>query len=331
MRKVKLDNDKVNFTFITDIHLSTVAPGRRGDDYQRAILDKLHFVSELTHKINGACLCGGDFFHVKNARSPANSLAMISEAIEELGAFPQGKLWGAQGNHDLLNDSILDGQPLGVLIAAGVYHDLSVSPVVFTDEAESVQVLVEAFPYEHSGTLDRILNASPRPKGVQYRIGIVHAYGEPGNGGSMFGEPIIGYNECKGSDYDFLLWGHDHSRKETVEVENTTHVHLGSLSRASLDSDQVDRPVVCALLSFTSDGVRYKEKEIPVAPLEISFVTADKPVERVEKSDEIKEFFADMDEQVGELDVEDPRDILKSICPPEEHEVLVLINDLCEF
>jgi DNA repair exonuclease SbcCD nuclease subunit len=298
------------------------------------MLGKLKFISDLTHRLHGASLCGGDVFNIKNPKSEANNHGFMTRVITALREFPGGELFGSTGNHDLTADdpASVPTQPIGVLFAAKVYHDLVADPVLFTNNDESVNVLVETFPYEHGDkTLARLRATGTRPEGVQYRVGIVHAYGAPGNGGSMFGEPIIGYNELIGVDYDFLLWGHDHSRKETVEIGNITHVNLGALSRASLDSDQVDRPVVCSILSFAEGGIRFKEKEIPVAPLEISFITADKPVERVEKSDEIKEFFADMDEQVGELDAEDPRDILKSICPLEEHEVLVLINDLCEF
>jgi hypothetical protein len=34
----------------------------------------------------------------------------------------------------------------------------------------------------------------------------------------LFGEPTLGYNQLKDVDFDFLLWGHDHSRKETEQV-----------------------------------------------------------------------------------------------------------------
>jgi hypothetical protein len=83
----------------------------------------------------------------------------------------------------------------------------------------------------------------------------------------------------------FLLWGHDHSRKETETVGNITHVNLGSMARAAFSYDEKDRPVVATILSFAQDGIRYKEKDIPVKPLEVVFVHADKGVERAGKAE----------------------------------------------
>ena len=146
----------------------------------------------------------------------------------------------------------------------------------------------------------------------------------------MFGE-AIGYNQIKDVDYDFLLWGHDHSRHETVKVGTPTHINLGSLARAAYDYDELDRPVVATILSFSEEGVKYKEKEVPVTPLAIAFKTADKPVVDVVKSDEIKEFFAAMEEQVGGIESTDPREILKTLCPADEPELLEMVNELCEL
>jgi DNA repair exonuclease SbcCD nuclease subunit len=334
MQTIKLPHDKVNFTWITDLHLSAVPPGRREDDYHHAILSKIRFVRELTHKISGVGLCGGDVFHSKNSRSAANSLQFISDVVTEFREFPYSRLFGAVGNHDLApGDSreSLSKQPLGLLIAAGAYQDITEDPVLFINQDETIKVLVETFPYEHGdAALQRLLATGKRPEGVTHRIGILHAYGEPGNGGGMFGE-AIGYNQVQHLDYDFMLWGHDHSRKETVEVGNVTHVHVGSLARAAYDYDELDRKVVTTILSFAKDGIRYKEKEIPVSPLAIAFKSADKPILDVTKSDEIKEFFAAMDEQVGEIESTDPNEIIKALCPVDEPKLLALVRELCDF
>lgn len=334
MKTVKLHHDKVNFVYSTDWHTSTRPPGRRQDDYQSAILNKVKFICDLTHKIHGIGLCGGDVFHVKNPKSPANGLPLLFALLRQLRQFPTRQVYGAIGNHDILYDRMdsLPHQPLGILVAAGAYHNLNDEPVLFVNEDETVRVLVETFPYEHSGegALQRLLASGPRPSEATYRIAIVHAYGEPGNGGGMFGE-AIGYNQIKHLDYDYMLWGHDHSRHETVEVGNITHVNLGSLARAAYDYDELDRSVVATILSFATDGVRYKEKEVPVSPLNIAFKAVDKPVQDVAKSDEIKEFFIAMDEQVSDIEATDPSEVLKLICPPDEQSLLNLVKELCEL
>lgn len=112
--------------------------------------------------------------------------------------------------------------------------------MIFTNNDASVKVLVDSFMYaEEDITLERALNAPPCPDDVQYRIGILHAYANPGNAGSMFGHRTLGYHEFAESDYDLILWGHDHSREKTITDGNTTHIRLGSLSRASLAEDEV--------------------------------------------------------------------------------------------
>lgn len=340
MRVITLPHEKVNLVWSTDWHIAAEPPGRRSDDYQAAILRKLKFIGELTHRLNGAALCGGDVFHVKNAKSPSNSLSLIAELITTLQEFPYGGVFGSVGNHDLSFDRMdsLPSQPLGVLIAAGVYYNLNEEPVVFTTQDFSVSVLVETFPYERGDVLlEHLLQVGYRPTFTcdageftpTYRIAILHAYGEPGKGGTLFGEPKIGYDQVAHLDYDFMCWGHDHSRKETEQVGNITHVNLGSLARAALATDEVDRPVVAAILSFATDGVRYKEKEVPVTPLQIAFTTADKPMEKVAKSDAVKEFFAEMDEQVGDIETTDVREILETICPDEDKPVLGIVYEVC--
>jgi len=330
---IRLDTDTVNIVYSTDWHLSDKAPGRRQDDYRRAILDKIEFVRKLTEEVEGVAVCGADVFHIKNPKSPANSFSLLVETLHALRRFPLQGIWGTVGNHDLSFDSMstLPNQPLGLLIAAGVYRNLIGDPVVFGNKQDTVRVQVEAFPYGNGDeTLKRLLATGKRPDDITYRVGVVHAYGQPGNGGDMFGERKIGYSEIGHLDYDFLLWGHDHSRHESETVGNITHINLGSLARAAYASDEVERPVVATVLSFATGGVDYKEHPIPVKPLEIAFTLADKGVENVVKTDEVTEFFAEMDEAVGGIESSDPREVLTQLCQNDKP-LLDLVIQLCEL
>jgi hypothetical protein len=160
-------------------------------------------------------------------------------------------------------------------------------------------------------------------------VGIVHAYGGPGPSSTYFGEKSIGYDEVAKSDFDYLLWGHDHSREETVKVGNVTHIRLGSLARAALDTDQVDRPVCVSVLSFPEEGeVKVKEIPIPIKPLEQAFVVADQAVRKVEKSEEMKQFFSKMDEAVDGVETSDPAEALRLLCP-DDPSLLALAKELC--
>jgi len=330
---VKLAHSRVNFVWITDLHLSAIPPGRRGDDYAEVVFNKLKFVRELTDKLNGVCLVGGDVFHNKYPKSPGNSLGLIEESIHLFSSFPLGKVWGTIGNHDISNDRLetLPNQPLGILIAAGVYHNLVNNPVLFVNQDESVKVSVETFSYAGGEqTLKNILAAGPRHPEAKYRVGIVHAYGMPGNGGTIFGEPKIGYNQVKGADFDYLLWGHDHSRTETEEVGGITHIRFGSMARAAFSYDEKERPVSAAIISFAQDGIRYKEKPIPVQPLEVVFVHADKGVEKVGKSSTVLDFFSQMDDAVEGIETSEPREVLKTLAG-DDPKLLQLVLELCNL
>lgn len=312
---VIVPHDDLNFTYITDLHLSHVPIGRRRDNYRQAIFDKINFVRDLTEKINGIGLCGADVFHYKKPDHPSNCISLLAEAWSVFSGFPTGRIYGSVGNHDLFFDRMdsLPTQPLGILMATGVYHNLVETPVLFVNKSQTFGVLVEAFPYENDGAkvLPRIMDPAPRPPLAKYRIGIVHQYGEPGNRGSLYGTAKIGYNEVADSDYDFLLWGHDHSRKETVTVGNTTHVNLGSLARAALPTDEDDHPVVCTVLRFKEEGAyRPKEVLIPVKPLQVAFTTADKGMDKVAKSLEVSEFFDSMEEAVNGIQSVEPREVV---------------------
>jgi hypothetical protein len=336
LKKIQLQDPKnrINLVYTTDWHLTEIPPSRRKDDYRAAILEKIERIRDLVEKLNGAGLCGGDIFHHKQPRHAGNSFRLIIDLINVLRRFPQGRIFGAIGNHDIQFDRMdtLPHQPLGLLMELGVYHDLNQDAVLFTNSDETLKVSVETFPYLADGkALGAILGAGPRLPGVQHRIGIVHAYGHPGDAGNLFGEPTIGYDQLKEADFDFLLWGHDHSRVETQQVGKPTHIRLGSLARAALSYDEVDRPVCAAILSFKPDGsVAYKEQGIPVKPLEIAFQTADKGMERISKSDEIKEFFVGMDEAVAGMDTTDTREVIKQLCA-DDSRLMQMIFELCEL
>lgn len=334
---IKLDDPKnrVNLIWTTDWHFSDRPVGRRKDDYRAALLDKLTYVRGLVEKLHGAALCGGDVFHHKKPNHEANSFRLIIDIMNALRRFPHGKVFGSIGNHDLSYDRMdsLRRQPLGLLIEVGAYHNLNNQPVIFTNQDESLRVSVETFPYaEGEETIKNILNAGPRQPNITHRVGIVHAYGHSGDASSFFGQTrTIGYNELIGADFDILCWGHDHSRHETEEVGGITHINLGSMARAAYTYDEIERPVVAAIMSFQPDGTwQYGEKPIPVKPLEIAFAAADKGVETIAKSEEIENFFADMDEAVQGIEVNDPRQVIKELCK-DDPELENLVLELCDL
>ena len=327
---VKLPHPEVRLVWTTDWHFSDTPPGRRADDYRAAMFAKLEFTRELTERVHGVAITGADVFHRKHPKE--NSVNLIISLIHALRRFPTGCVYGGVGNHDISWDRMasLPHQPLGVLIASQAYHNLIEDPVIFTNEDESVRVQVEAFPYDDElVTLERILESGKkRPAGIDYRIGIVHQFGTPGNRSNLYDSVKIGYNELKDVEYDFLFWGHDHSRKKTMTVGNVTHINVGSMARAAFAYDEVERPVVAVILALGKDGVKLQEKAIPVKSLDLAFSKADKGMEGVRKTSGVTEFFSDMDQAVDGIESADPRAVLKALCP-EDSKLVQLVEELC--
>lgn len=327
---VQLETDDLFLSFITDIHLSDRAPGRRMDDYRTAIINKIKVAQEWTNRMGGVCLCGGDVFHIKNPSSLSNSNELINEAIDVFGGFNTGKVYGIVGNHDIQYDRFdtLDNQPLGVLIHAGVYDAMPYQMIVRSKSGLMVEVC--GFWYEDELSLLEKLN-SGRPKRLcDYRIGMAHAMARPGGVQEMHGHPIIGYDLLEGIDFDCFLWGHDHSRVEPTEVGNCTHFHPGSLSRAALSQDEVDRPVTILGLKFTEEGWGFKEREVPTTPLDAAFRTADKKVNRVGDSSEVQGFIQGMSSSIGSIEVSDPRAVIEELCGKDQ-KLLDICMEVCEL
>jgi DNA repair exonuclease SbcCD nuclease subunit len=324
--------EQAEFVFVTDLHLSALAPGRRVDDYEEALFVKLKAVQDWAHRRGAICLCGGDVFHIKSPLSKGNSNLMINRAIDLFGGFPSGKVYGIVGNHDIQFDrhDTLDQQPLGILVHAGVY-DILQDSVIFKD-VNGLQVEVVGFHYEEEmALLQRILGTPSRPEGVDYRIGIAHAMARPGGAQSHFGHPIIGYDLLEDVDFDCILWGHDHSFVEDTEVGKCLHVHPGSLARAALSSDETDREVHAVGLKFRdAEEWGLLKKKLPVTPLEIAFRTQDREILKADESTEVQGFVRDMGQRLGTIATVDALAVLEDLTK-DDKQLQELVKDLCDF
>lgn len=349
VQKVSVEHpERVNLVFFTDVHLAAKAPGRRRGTYCQEILGKLAWCAELTKTVRGVGVCGGDLFHVKNAKSDSNPLSLLTNAMQVFQSFPQGRVFGIVGNHDVTGDNMntLPDQPLGNLIQSGAYHDLGFQSVLF-EAKDGTRVLVEAFDYMPGDVLlekvlergQEINNTLTSPevhwddRFAHYYVAVLHAFNQPGKSGVMFNSDFaLGHADLAETGYDAILWGHDHSRKGIFQVESLkgpTHVQLGSLARAALAQDEVDRPVSVPILSFSKEGMKVVEKEVPVRPLELAFHTADLAVEKVDKREDVAQFLAELDRHAVVVDSENPVEILTTIT--DDPGIIETIKEACEL
>jgi predicted phosphodiesterase len=323
---------RAEFAFITDLHLSAHPPGRRVDDYETAIINKLATVREWTQNRNSICLCGGDVLHIKSPFSKANSNRMLNRVIDLFKGFNTGKVYGIVGNHDIQFDrhDTFDHQPLGILAHAGAYEVLEGSTIF--EDPNGLRVEVVPFHYEDDMVLlQRILNTPKRANGVDYRIGMAHAMARPGGAQSHFGNPIIGYDLLEDIDFDVFLWGHDHSHVEDTEVGKCLHIHPGSLARAALASDEVDRDIYAVGLRFVdSESWGILKKPLPTAPLEVAFRVADKDIVKASETTEVKGFVKELGARLGSIATIDAIEVIEELCGTDIP-LKDTVTELCEF
>jgi hypothetical protein len=330
----RLPTQDVFSVFGTDAHLSDKPPGSRSATYATDILAKLSFCAKLANKVRGVFLFGGDMFHAQNPNASGNTFHLVNRAIDVLQESPYSRVFGIPGNHDLFADRLdsLPQQPLGSLLASGVFHNLADESLILENVDGTLRVQIDGCPY-FSNDIDAIEWVKTRPareEGVRWRVVLMHQYCAPGDAPMMFQHPIIGLDQMTDCDYDLALWGHDHSRLEPVWVGKCMHVRLGSLSRASLAMDEVDRPVNAAVLCFTPEDVLLREVTVPVRPLEVAFSSAHKVVEQVGVLDSVVEYFRSMDATVAMVESEDPREIMRQLSG-EETSVFNRASAYCGF
>lgn len=337
--------DKVNLVGFTDVHLAACPPGRRKASYLDEILDKLYWTAGLTAKVKGAGICGGDLYHVKNPKSPSNPHAMNTRIIGAFQEFPEHRVYGVVGNHDVTGDNLntIPSQPIGGLIQAGVYWRLGVESVIFQAQ-NGLRVLVDGYDYLNKPELLEAVHArkedligfeqhqldwEERP--YHYAIAVVHAFNKPGATEMMFDKDIaLGWDDLDDTGYDAFFWGHDHARRGIQKTEKGVwHVQLGSLARAAWAKDEIERPVSVVIFSASREGLKIAEMEVPVRPLELSFHTADISIDKVDRREDVSGFMKDLDSQVQAVDSDDPSEILASIT--EDPAIIDTVKSYCEI
>ena len=328
--------DKVNLVFFTDVHLAAKPPGRRKATYMEEILAKLVWCAELTTKIQGIAICGGDLFHIKNQKSDSNPHSLVTQTLGALQQYPQGGVLGIIGNHDIQGDNLrtIPDQPIGALIQAGAYARIS---SVIIEVGNGLRVRVDGFDYMDGQSMLTAMQAGDVEKDEadtdtwDYRVAVAHAFNQPGKSGMMFNKDFaLGWDDLDGLGYNAFLWGHDHVRKGIHKTDaGVYHVQLGSLARAAFSKDEVDRPVSAAVLSFSQAGLLVAERELPIVPLELAFHSADLAVTKVDSRADVVTFLSDLDRHATAVESEDPVDLLLTLT--DDAAVIQTIKEVCEL
>lgn len=269
---------------VGDVHLADRTPASRKDDYKIETFNELRMIARLAVKENAAAvLFTGDIFHEKSAKM--NSHSLVREAISVFSSFPC-PAYSIVGNHDISYNRMetLEKQPLGVLFESGALKHLKRETI---GEFEVVGV-----DFDEHATYESLKPKKTHTDGKL--VAVCHVYAEPVER-DLFGEPVFGYDKIgDGSDVDVYVFGHYHHDQGIVHIGDKRFVNIGSLSRGSLNKENLDREVKIGKLSVGKDGkVLCEELKLPVRPAtEIFDIEKKKAIE--EKENEIEQFVASL-------------------------------------
>jgi hypothetical protein len=151
-----------------------------------------------------------------------------------------------------------------------------------------------------------------------YLVVAAHLLASPA-GGEMFGsEDIIAYRDLVDLDPDVWCFGHWHKNQGVTELGGKHIVNIGSLTRGSLNEDDVKRIPEVAVLRFGGrDGISIERRELDVRPSSEVFDLEGRTRQEARSMtvdafvDSVQTTFAEQDrrpllDEVREMDMLDP-------------------------
>jgi DNA repair exonuclease SbcCD nuclease subunit len=255
---------RLAFIFRTDVHQSDRSPASWKGDYQAEVWDCLDQIGELARKYKAdGVLDGGDYFHVKAATR--NSHGIVAQTAEVHRGYPC-PTYHTPGNHDIAYNNLdtTGKQPLGVLYAAGVFHQLGEH--VF--EGGGLRVRLVGVPYNPKRTLEELRQLKKEPGEVM--IALVHALAAekpPAHVEDFYGDPVFRYGDLVyDGGPDIWCFGHWHKAQGVVELQGRYFVNPGAVSRGALVRENLERVPQVALIEVTDKGVTVGTIPLTVPP-----------------------------------------------------------------
>lgn len=216
--------------FMGDAHNQSKGPGRRLDDYSRAIPDKMAFVRDLADRLGYIVVVCGDF----NSKSQDISPLLLTR----FGRAIRGKMdwYCLMGNHDIHEDTLTDDTTLAALEAVGLLSVLKDPGCMYID-LPGETVALHHVPYG-SELPDSL------PEGAWVNILLTHAdivaQKDSSYPGALLNPQVA---NCR-----IAVNGHVHKQQVGNAGPGLTQWFLpGSLARNTLDiADQSPRVLVYA-------------------------------------------------------------------------------------
>lgn len=312
---------------VGDVHISDKPFGSRIDDYQETTINKLIEIREDARKNEASgVLFTGDIFHFKSWYK--NSYALVNRLIRLFQSYPC-PVYVIPGNHDMVYDKpeSIPNQPLGAVLASGAMIELRPEGLVL--EEGSLRVRIAGTDYNEKDPLPNCM-AVKKQEGDHALITVGHFYSGPGATDSFFGHTRLGYEELKECDTDIWVLGHFHNDQGIQELKKgelrRAFINIGSLTRGSLDEDNINRIPSFGRIRIQEDGT-WSTEQVPipnVLPASEIF-SLEKYEERKQEREAIREFVTHLKEQVGleSFTAEDKDQFLATLELDEEIKLLV--------
>jgi len=291
--------------FLADLHLSSVSPGSRTDNYAEAAFAKLAQVSDLIRRLDVDVLVVlGDIFHLKSwTKNPYWLTNRFVNWLKEVDANGC-KIVVVVGNHDVPygNVDFVESQPIGTILAQSfVRRDL-----ILADP--SMRIVAHDFdPAFTKQDLHRYQRGDEK-----YLI--VCAHQNFMEKGQLPNEPTINFNEID-AQIDVLAFGHIHTPTVITKVNGIWFVNPGALMRGTLHKDNLDREVCVVLFKF-DEAIQYKKFALDVAPSAQVF-DLEKKERRDAHDTQIESFVEMLDDSAHVTSSSDPVVVLDGLDVPD--------------
>jgi predicted phosphodiesterase len=210
------------FLFIGDVHLSSVPPARRKDDYATAVLAKLSLCADIARRENLIPVMLGDMFH----RPKESDEALKTRLARVLRQFHRPLICNV-GNHDIRGETLQDGDSLLYLAESGLIEVPEKNGSFEVVELSTgIKVGYGLIPYGQE-IPDDVSALFPEADGVflvtHHDLAFEGAY--PG------ALPLKEISGCS-----LVINGHMHLRKPFVDVNGTCWCNFGSMTSTAIDA-----------------------------------------------------------------------------------------------
>lgn len=213
------------YLFIGDVHLTSRRPGRREDDYVKAVLAKLSESASIARKNNLYPICLGDLFH----RANENDLVLLHGLQQVLKEF-EVPLVVLAGSHDRTESWLTPKDALHLLSEMGCLKVVDQPGAVMTLRCKEELATLWATPAGYP-------IPNELPAGPGRNIMITH-HDMDFNGEYPGAHALKEIENC-----DLLVNGHMHTPTPMVLKGKTACHNPGSITRVSVDLRK-HRPVV---------------------------------------------------------------------------------------